>query len=54
MSDKAKELAERWGAWGDHPAYPVQDWKYQIENNDTREGYWDWVLTQIWLGQEAD
>lgn len=29
--------------WGEDPAYPVRDWRYQAGNNDTRLGYWDWV-----------
>ena len=32
--------------WADDQDYPVSDWKYQIENNDTRRGYWDWVEAQ--------
>jgi len=29
--------------WSEHPKHPVKDWQYEVENGDTREGYWDWV-----------
>jgi len=28
--------------WTPHPAYPLRDWKYEVANNDTRRGYWNW------------
>lgn len=34
------------GYWGDHPKYPIEDWRYEIANNDTRQGYWEWVYAQ--------
>lgn len=36
-----------YGYWGEHPDYPVKDWKYLIENDDIRSGYWDWVEAKI-------
>jgi len=33
--------------WGEHPDYLVEDWQYLIANGDTREGYWDWVLSNV-------
>ncbi len=35
------------GNWGSHPKYPVKDWQYQVANNDTRLGYWDWVFDEL-------
>jgi hypothetical protein len=35
------------GYWGEHPDYPVSDWQYEVQNNDTRNGYWDWVSNKI-------
>ncbi len=29
--------------WDEDPDYPISDWKYEVENNDTRLGYADWV-----------
>lgn len=32
-----------YGPWGEHPHHPVENWKYEVVNGDTRQGYWDWV-----------
>jgi len=31
--------------WDNHPDYPVEDWKYEVANADTRQGYADWLLS---------
>lgn len=31
------------GIWGEHPDHPSADWRIEVENQDTRLGYWDWV-----------
>jgi hypothetical protein len=28
---------------GEDPEHPLSDWKYAVENGDTRAGYWEWV-----------
>jgi hypothetical protein len=33
--------------WDDHPDYPSTDWQYEVENGDTRRGYWDWVAAKL-------
>jgi len=35
------------GVWGAHDTWPVQDWKYEVDNDNTRLGYWEWVAQQI-------
>jgi hypothetical protein len=48
MTREAAELAERHGGtWGEHPQHPVTDWVYAVSNDDTRSGYWEWVLVQL-------
>ena len=32
--------------WADDPRYDAQSWRYEVANNDTRLGYWDWVASQ--------
>ena len=32
--------------WDEDKDYPVQDWKYEISNDDTRLGYQEWVKHQ--------
>lgn len=53
MTHEAHALAQKHGGvWGKHPNYIVADWQYEVTNNYTRLGYWDWVLNRIW--QEED
>lgn len=35
------------GHWGKYPGYAVSDWKYEVDNDDTRQGYWAWVCSQL-------
>ena len=44
-SEKLKE--ENGGYWGEHPQYPLCDWRFEVNNNDTRSGYWDWVVDKM-------
>ena len=32
--------------WGSDPFYPVGDWQYEVANDETRLGYWEWVEAQ--------
>lgn len=29
--------------WSEDPTYPVGEWMYEVQNGDTRRGYWEWV-----------
>lgn len=31
------------GYWTPHPLFDTGDWQYEVANNDTRQGYWDWA-----------
>lgn len=54
QAPSAAELAEQHGGvWGEHPAHPVEDWRYQIANGDTRQGYWDWVAAEVESAMQA-
>lgn len=44
---ESEKLKEKYGVWGEHPAYPVSDWQYEVGNDDTRLGYWPWVAHRI-------
>mgnify|MGYP003394773457 CR=1 FL=1 len=35
-----------YGPWGEHPEYPVEDWKSEVANDETRLGYWPWVASR--------
>lgn len=40
------------GYWGEHPQHDVASWQYAIANEDTRQGYWEWVADQIAFDKE--
>lgn len=48
----AGALAERYGYWQDHPKYPVEDWRFEVANGDSRQSYWDWVAAQVALADD--
>jgi hypothetical protein len=43
----AENLADHHGYWEEHPIYPLEDWRYEVENGDTRLGYWEWIANCI-------
>jgi len=36
-------LSAKVNPWAEDPDWPVSDWKYDVQNDDTRLGYWEWV-----------
>jgi hypothetical protein len=46
MTDAAT-LLKKFEYWGEHPDHSISDWKYEIENDHTRLGYWDWVAFML-------
>jgi hypothetical protein len=40
-------LRTKYGHWGEHPEYPLEDWRREVAENDTRMGYWEWVAVNI-------
>lgn len=48
---EAREMAHpRWdpaGHWDEHRQFGVDDWRQEVENDDTRLGYHDWVNDQL-------
>lgn len=35
------------GYWGEHPDYPVEQWRNFINERLTRLGYWEWVVRNL-------
>lgn len=33
--------------WGEHPRFPMSDWRYAVASEYTRSGYWDWVSWKL-------
>ena len=43
ISPEAKTYQD---VWAEDPDHSSEQWKYEVENDDTRRGYWDWVEAQ--------
>ena len=43
-SEFRQHFGEEADYWGEVPAYPVSDWISEVQDNDTRAGYWGWVI----------
>jgi len=41
------DLIDQYGVWGEHEAYPAEDWQFEVANGDTRTGYWPWVANKL-------
>ena len=41
------ELREKYDYWGSHPACPVQGWRHEVGEDNTRQGYWAWVVGDL-------
>ena len=39
------------GCWGECPAYPRADWRYEVANGDTNLGYWEWLQHQLEMNE---
>lgn len=48
MPDNVEELLTTFDYWVDsHPDFPYEEWQDQVQNNNTRLGYWDWVVNEM-------
>lgn len=50
MDKNRKDKFMNEGYWAEIPEYPLDDWKAEVMNNDTRVGYHEWVKACV----EAD
>lgn len=50
--ERAEQLREFHGVWGEHQDYPVSDWQVETENDYTRKGYWEWVASKLIEAEE--
>jgi hypothetical protein len=54
MEKSADELREAHGHWGRHPVHAVSDWKQEVEADNTRLGYWEWVASILEFEEESE
>lgn len=47
MKHCPQTMASHFGVTGEHPDFPVVDWIAAVSQYDTRQGYWDWVATEL-------
>jgi len=40
-------MKQHGGYWGEHPDYPDNDWRREVQDENTRQGYWEWVFGNI-------
>ena len=40
--------------WDVHEHCPVTSWQFEVINNATLQGYWDWVLNQLEAADETE
>lgn len=40
--------------WEENADYPIADWKYEVANDDTRLGYWDWIENREEMNSSDD
>jgi hypothetical protein len=53
LHEQAEQIKEAsGGVWGEHQDHTVNDWRYEVTNDDTRLGYWEWVANKIELEKE--
>lgn len=52
VADAVAQLEAQWGY--EYERFPRRDWQYEVGNDDTRLGYWEWVAHQIELYAEDD
>ena len=51
----AQELSDKYGEserWGEHPLHSRVDWRMEVENGDTLQGYWEWAVSRIQMAAE--
>jgi hypothetical protein len=45
LDDHGDEVKDH-DLWGEDKSYPRADWRYEVGNEDTNLGYWEWVEHQ--------
>ena len=48
LAEAAEAMARKHGGWWrEHPAWPLAKWCDEVVNDETRMGYWAWVVARI-------
>lgn len=46
-NDFAEALRGKYGHWEEHPKLSAASWRYEVANESTRRGYWEWVADSL-------
>lgn len=41
------DVLRKTNVWSEHKEYPRQDWQYEVANNNTNLGYWEWLSHRL-------
>ena len=45
--DSVDKFKAEFGYWAEIPDHPIEDWRTETQNDDTRAGYHDWARGRI-------
>lgn len=45
VANRPPEPLESRESWGEDDEFPRADWRYEVQNNTTNLGYWEWVAS---------
>lgn len=51
--DIEKLVEDNGGYWEEHPQHTLEDWQALVRDNETRQGYWNYVKEQL-IDREED
>lgn len=47
-------IEEHGGYWeGEHPDFPLEDWKLEVRDDNTRLSYWEWAFCYVQRENES-
>lgn len=46
IANQAALLIVKFGYWKEDENNDLDQWRYEVEHNQTRQGYWEWVFLQ--------
>jgi len=52
--DPEPVAVEQFEHWGNHPDYPIEDWRHEVADDNTRLGYHEWVDHQREIAEMED
>ena len=54
ITNEVENFKEKAGYWETLEDCPIEDWRYEVANDDTREGYHDWCINRLANAEDDD